>query len=85
LQIGCNRIRNARIERVGRGEAGENALATIREAAEEQRSRTEHEDDEITRRGFVEVKPQCEQSRRSNFSWEMHVSKRRAREDGFGV
>jgi Saf4/Yju2 protein len=54
------RIRNARTERGERGGAGENALARIRRAAEEQRSRIDQEHDEIMRKAFVEVKAWCD-------------------------
>jgi hypothetical protein len=56
------RIRNAQMEKGGRGRVEEKALAIVREAAVEQRSKADREDDEIARKVFVVVKPLYEQS-----------------------
>jgi len=56
------RIRNAQMEKGGRGRVEEKALAIVREAAVEQRSKADRENDEIARKAFVVVKPLYEQS-----------------------
>ena len=56
------RIRNAQMEKGGRGRVEEKALAIVREAAVEQRSKADRGDDKITRKAFVVVKPPYEQS-----------------------
>jgi hypothetical protein len=64
------RTRNARTEKGRRGRVEEKALAAVREAAVEHRSKADREDDEIARKAFMVVKTVCEQSPQNDFSWE---------------
>jgi hypothetical protein len=56
------RIRNAQMEKGGRGRVEEKDLAIVREAAVEQQSKADQEDDEIARKAFAVVKPLYKQS-----------------------
>lgn len=47
--------RNARIARSERSTVGGNALANIRAGVEEHRSKTDQEDEKITRKAFAQV------------------------------
>jgi hypothetical protein len=61
------------------GRVEEKALAVVREAVVEQRSKADREDDEIARKVFVVVKPLYEQSPQNDFSCEVPgASKQRA-------
>lgn len=54
------RVRNARIERGEKGLKEEDAIAAVRDTMEEERLRTEREDEEAARRAFAEANAQGE-------------------------